>query len=94
MQLVLISKFAKKFDLANLKSTIDKLDIEKLKNVPSNLRNLKSKVNKLDVDKLVTIPVDLTLVRIGFSRVVFTGKERGGGDQFDPPSLPSYFKEN
>ena len=45
------SKFGKKFDLASLKSNVDKLDIGKLKNVPTNLRNLKSKVNKLDVDK-------------------------------------------
>ena len=53
------SKFAKKVDLANLKSNVDKLDIDKLKNVPTNLRNLKSKVDKLDVDKLVPVPVDL-----------------------------------
>ena len=56
------SKFAKKVDLANLKSDVDKLDIDKLKNVPSNLRNLKSKVAKLDVDKLVPVPVDLNKV--------------------------------
>ena len=47
------SKFAKKVDLASLKSNIDKLDIDKLKNIPSNLSNLKSKVDKLDIDKLV-----------------------------------------
>ena len=28
------SKFAKKVDLPNLKSNVDKLDIEKVKNVP------------------------------------------------------------
>ena len=39
------SKFAKKVDLSNLKSDLDKLDIDKLKNVPSNLSNLKSKVD-------------------------------------------------
>ena len=54
------SKFAKKVDLANLKSNVDKLDIDKLKNVPTNLSNLKSKVDKLDVDKLVPVPVDLS----------------------------------
>ena len=48
------SDFAKKTDLANLKPVVDKLDIDKLKNVPSNLSNLKSRVDKLDVDKLVT----------------------------------------
>ena len=52
--------FAKKTDLANLKSDVDKLDIDKLKNVPTNLNNLKGKVNKLDVDKLVPVPVDLS----------------------------------
>ena len=36
-------KFAKKVDLASLKSQVDKLDIDNLKNVPTNLRNLKSK---------------------------------------------------
>ena len=45
------SKFAKKVDLASLKSSIDKLDIDKLKNVPTSLSNLKSKLDKLDVDK-------------------------------------------
>ena len=52
-------KFAKKVNLANLKSNVDKLNIDKLKNVPSGLRNLKNKVNKLDIDKLVPVPVDL-----------------------------------
>ena len=42
-------------DLANLKSNVDKLDIDKLKNLPTNLSNLKNKVNKLDVDKLVDL---------------------------------------
>ena len=43
------SYFAKKTDLANLKSDVDKLDIDKFKNVPSNLSNLKSEVNKTDI---------------------------------------------
>ena len=38
---------------------MDKLGIDKLKNVRSNLSNLKSKVDKLDVDKLAHVPVDL-----------------------------------
>ena len=54
------SKFAKKVDLASLKSNVDKLDIDKLKNVPTNLSNLKSKVDKLDIDKLAPVPVDLS----------------------------------
>ena len=47
--------FAKKTDLANLKSGVDKLDIDKLKNVPSNLSYLKNKVGKLDIDKLLPV---------------------------------------
>ena len=56
------SDFAKETDLPNLKSDVNKLDIDKSKNVPSNLSNLKSKVDKLDVDKLVPIPADLSKV--------------------------------
>ena len=51
---------AKETDLANLKSDVDKLDIDKLKTLSTNLSNLKSKVDKLDVDKLVPVPVDLS----------------------------------
>ena len=47
-------------DLASLKSNVDKLHVDKLKNVPTNWSNLKSKVDKLDVDKLVPLPVDLS----------------------------------
>ena len=36
------SKFAKKVDLDYLKSNVDKLNIDNLKNVPTNLNNLKS----------------------------------------------------
>ena len=53
MQQVLIHQI-----LVNLESDVDKLDIDKLKNVPSKLSNLKSKVDKLDVDKLVPAPVN------------------------------------
>ena len=38
------STFAKKVDLASFKPNVDKLDIDKLKNVPSGLNSLKSKV--------------------------------------------------
>ena len=57
---VYTSYFAKKVDLANLKSDVDQLDIDKLKSLLTNLSNLKSKVDKLDVDKLVLFPVDLS----------------------------------
>ena len=52
--------FAKKVDLPSLKSDADKLDIDRLKNLPTNLNNLKGKVDKLNVDKLVPVPVDLS----------------------------------
>ena len=48
------SKFSKKVNLASLKSNVDKL-----KNLPSNLSNWKSKVDELDFDKLLPIPTDL-----------------------------------
>ena len=48
-------KFDKKFDLSNLKSNVDKLDIDKLKDVLTNLSNLKNLIDKLDVDKLVRV---------------------------------------
>ena len=54
------SKFAKKVDLANLKSNVDKLDIDKLKNAPNGLSSLKSEVDKLDIGKLETTPTDLS----------------------------------
>ena len=54
------SKLAKRVNLASLKSNVDQLDIDKLKNVPTNWKNLKSQVDKLDVDKLVPVPVDLS----------------------------------
>ena len=58
------SKFAKKLGLASLKSNVDKLDINKLKNFPTNFSNLKSKVDRLDVDKLVPIPVGWSKLRV------------------------------
>ena len=54
------SDFAKATDLANLKSDVHKLDIDKSKNAPSNISNLKSKVDKLDTGKIETTPVDLS----------------------------------
>ena len=54
------SKFFKKVGLANLKSGVDKLDIDKLKNIPTDLSNLKSKVDKLDLAKLVPVSAYLS----------------------------------
>ena len=54
------SFFVKNTDLANFKSNIYKLDINKFKNPPTNLNNFKSNVDKLDVNKLTHAPVVLT----------------------------------
>ena len=54
--------FAKKARLANLNSNADKLNIDKLKNIPSGLRKLKSKIDKLVIGKSETTPVDLNEV--------------------------------
>ena len=39
------SPFAKQVDLTNVKSNIDRLNIDKLKNILTNLSNLKSKLD-------------------------------------------------
>ena len=54
------SSFAKNVDLSHLKTVVDKLDMDKLKNLPTNLSNFQSKLCKLDVDKLVPVPADLS----------------------------------
>ena len=54
------SDFAKKTDLANMKFEVNKLDIDKLKNMSSNLLNLKSKVDKLVIGKLETTTFDVS----------------------------------
>ena len=46
------SDISKATDLANLKCDIDKLDIDKLKKLPSGLSILKGKMDKLDIGKL------------------------------------------
>ena len=44
------SSFALKTNLSNLKTVVDKLDIDKLKSLPNNLSNWKTKVDKLDIN--------------------------------------------
>ena len=51
-----LSNYATKTNLKNATG----VDIDELKNVPTDFSKLKSKVNKLDVDKLVPAPVDLS----------------------------------
>ena len=42
-----------------MKTEVDKLDIDKLVNVPTCLNNLKRRVDDLDVGKLTNVPVAL-----------------------------------
>ena len=54
------SSFVLKTNVANLKTEVDKLDINKLRSLPNNLSILKTKVDKLDVDKLAPVSADLS----------------------------------
>ena len=65
-----ISSFAKNVDLASLKSNSDKLNIDKLKNVPNNWIDFKSLVDKLTVDKLIPVLVDLSKLNVVKTDVV------------------------
>ena len=51
-----MSDSAAKKDFVALKADVNKLDINKLINVPTSLNNLKIKVHDLDVSKLKTVP--------------------------------------
>ena len=44
------SSFALKSNLASLKTEVDKLDSDKLKNIPTYLSNVKNKIEKLHID--------------------------------------------
>ena len=52
------SNLAAKEDFIALKAEIDKLDTNKLVNVPPGLNSLKRKVDDLDVDKLESVPMN------------------------------------
>ena len=49
---------------------MEKLNIDTLKTVTTNLSNLESKIDKLDVDKLVPVPVDLIKLSDAVKRFV------------------------
>ena len=53
------SDLAAKKDFIALKAEVEKLDINKLVNVPTSLNNLKRKVDDLDIGKLKTNLIDL-----------------------------------
>ena len=42
-----------------MKPDADKLDVDKLKNVPNNLSHLKNTIDKLNFDKLASVLIDL-----------------------------------
>ena len=52
---VAASSFALKTNLANLKSEVDKLDIDKLKPVPTDLSKLSDVVKKMLLKRLIKI---------------------------------------
>ena len=54
-----ISDLTAKNDFIALNAEVDKLDVNKLANVPTSLNNLKTKADDLDVGKLKTVPLDL-----------------------------------
>ena len=51
-------------------TNVNKLDVDKLKNVQSNSSNLKSKVDQLDVDKLAPALVDLNMSDVVKNHVI------------------------
>ena len=69
------SDFAKKADLATLKSNVNKLDIAKLEIVSRDWNSLKGKVYKLDVEKLVPVSVELSKLRDEV-KIVFVKKSK------------------
>ena len=46
-----------------MKVEVDKLDVNKLVNLPTSLNNLKTKVDDLDTGKSKTVPVDLKKIK-------------------------------
>ena len=57
------SDLVAKKDFIALKGEDDKLNINKLVNVPTTLNNLKTKVDDLDVGKLKIVPIDLKKIK-------------------------------
>ena len=51
--------YLRKRDFTALKAEVDKLNINKVTNIPTSLNNLEAKVDDLNVDKLQTVPADL-----------------------------------
>ena len=66
----MIHQILLKNDLPNVKSDVDKKDINKLNNVPTSFNSLKSKIGKLDVKKLVAVAVDLRKLSDGVKKLM------------------------
>ena len=64
------SNLAAKRDFINLKADIDKIDINELADVPTDLNNLETKVEDLDISKLKTVPIDLKKLKDVLSKEV------------------------
>ena len=69
-ELMLQVLVAAKRDYIALKAEVDKLDINKMVNVPTVLNNLKTKVDDLDVENLKTARVDLKKLKDVVSKEV------------------------
>ena len=55
--------YLRKRDFIALKAEVDKLNINKVTNIPTSLNNLEAKVDDLNVDKLQTVPADLKKIQ-------------------------------
>ena len=59
LQALIYLIYLRKRDFIALKAEVDKLNINKVTNIPTSLNNLEAKVDDLNVDKLQTVPADL-----------------------------------
>ena len=62
---------AVKSDFIVLKAEVNKLDVNKLFYISTNLNNVKAKVDDFDVDKLKTVPIDLKHLSDVLSNKIF-----------------------
>ena len=74
--------------IVSLKAEVDKLDIDKLKSLPTNLRNLKSKVDKLDAVKLEIALVDLSKLSNVVKNVVVRKTEYNAKIKYIEDKIP------
>ena len=58
-----------------MKAEVNKLDIEKSDNIPTDLNNLKTKIDNLDVDKFKTVPVNLKKINDVLSKEIVSNQK-------------------